>query len=98
MDRERSSLYIGLAVLVSGIVVLLAVLASVIGLASNPVAFLQRQAGGQVGAPKPFFSWASNDLTATFTDLSSSGGAAIATRTWDFGDGGTSTEPDPGQG
>ena len=95
MDRERSSLYIGLIVLVSGIVVLMAVLASVIGLASNPGSFLQRQAGGQAGAPKPFFSWASNDLTATFMDLSSSGSAAIATRTWDFGDGATSTERDP---
>ncbi|HEV8595816.1 MAG TPA: PKD domain-containing protein [Thermoplasmata archaeon] len=96
MEREKTSLFLGLGILIAGIVVLMIVLASVLGLASNPGAFLQRQTGGtQATPPSAFFAWTSANLTVVFRDLSSSGAAAIAAYEWEFGDSSNTTGRDP---
>lgn len=92
MDREKSSLFFGLGLLLFGIVVLMLVLSSVISIASAPGPFLQAQLGGsQDRAPTAIFGWTANGLAVNFTDGSSSGSAPIAAREWDFGDGSTGT-------
>ena len=97
MDRERSSLYLGLGILTAGIAILAFVLVTVIGIAANPGPFIERQinAGSQNKAPAAAFTWSSQGTFVTFTDHSSSGGAAITSYSWDFGDGQTSTERSP---
>lgn len=97
MDRERSSLYLGLGLLTAGVVVLAFVLVSALGLAANPGPFMGRQvqAASSGTPPVAFFTWTSNDLTVTFTDISIGRGAPIASRTWDLGDGTQSSEPGP---
>jgi len=90
MDRERSSLYLGLALLIAGIVVLLFVLVSVLGLAANPGPFLQRQTGGGGDrAPLAVFAWFANNTTVDFRDVSTAGSSPIQSWSWNFGDGGT---------
>ena len=93
MDREKSSLYLGLALLIVGVVVLAFVLASVVGLAANPGSFLRGQlgGGGQAKAPTAAFAWFSNNTTADFRDVSSSGSSPIQSWSWDFGDGATAS-------
>ncbi len=57
--------------------------------------------GGDTGTPPTNtppvanFSFATNGLTATFTDSSTDPGGAIAARLWTFGDGSTSTLTNP---
>jgi PKD repeat protein len=46
-------------------------------------------------APTANFSFSTNGLTATFTDSSSDSDGTIASRAWNFGDGGTSTAASP---
>jgi chitodextrinase len=46
-------------------------------------------------APVANFSFATNKLVATFTDGSSDADGSIATRSWNFGDGSTSTTTNP---
>jgi hypothetical protein len=95
MDREKSSLYLGLALLIAGIVVLALVLVSVLGLAANPGPFLQRQiGGGEARAPQAVFAWFANDTSAEFRDLSTSGSSPIQSWSWDFDDGGTGNTRD----
>ena len=97
MEREKSSMFLGLGLLAGGIVVLLFVLVSVIGLASNPGPFLNRQlgAGTQNTPPTAVFAWSSDGTSANFQDLSSSGSSSIASYAWTFGDGANSTERNP---
>jgi len=45
--------------------------------------------------PNADFTWSANDLDALFTDQSSDGDGWLAQWSWDFGDGGASTEADP---
>jgi PKD repeat protein len=47
------------------------------------------------GAPLANFSVATSGLTATFTDTSTDAGGTIATHSWSFGDGATSTAASP---
>lgn len=95
MDREKSSFGLGLILLAVGIVILMFLLVTALGLVANSGAFLRDQVGARAAPPQAFFAWTSNDQNATFQDLSSSGGAPIASRTWDFGDGASSAERDP---
>jgi len=97
MDREKSPLILGLALLSAGIVVLAFVFASVLGLAANPGPFLERQlgGGGQAAPPTAAFAWFANGTAAEFRDLSGSGSSPIISYAWDFGDGAASTQPDP---
>lgn len=46
-------------------------------------------------APEAAFSQTPNDLSFSFTDMSSDGDGTIVSWSWDFGDGGTSTEQNP---
>ena len=46
-------------------------------------------------APNAAFSVSTNDLTASFTDNSSDSDGSIASRSWNFGDGGTSSSTNP---
>jgi len=88
MDREKSSLFLGLALLIAGLVILVLVLVSVLGLAANPGPFIERQiGGGEARPPAAVFAWWANDTVADFRDLSSSGSASIESWTWDFDDG-----------
>jgi PKD repeat protein len=52
------------------------------------------KAGGNV-APVANFTASTNGLTATFTDTSSDSDGSIASRSWNFGDGTTSTAANP---
>jgi PKD repeat protein len=52
------------------------------------------KAGGNV-APVANFTTSTNGLTATFTDTSSDSDGSIASRSWNFGDGSTSTVANP---
>lgn len=45
--------------------------------------------------PVPAFTYACSDLTCQFTDGSSDSDGSIASRSWSFGDGGTSTAANP---
>mgnify|MGYP000188589535 CR=1 FL=1 len=46
-------------------------------------------------APVAGFSWSAEDLTVTFTNTSADADGDALTHSWDFGDGGTSTEESP---
>jgi serine protease len=48
-------------------------------------------------APVANFSFSSNGLIATFTDSSTDSDGSIAARSWNFGDGSTSTATNPGK-
>ncbi len=97
MDREKSAFWLGLAVLAAGITLLAFVFVSAFGLVANAGSYLSSQLGdGAPGAPpRAAFAWFANDTVAEFRDLSSSGGAGIADRTWEFGDGQSAGERDP---
>ncbi|MCB1637200.1 MAG: pre-peptidase C-terminal domain-containing protein, partial [Xanthomonadales bacterium] len=45
--------------------------------------------------PTANFSFTTNNLTASFTDTSTDSDGTIASRSWNFGDGGTSTATNP---
>ncbi|MBS0432663.1 MAG: PKD domain-containing protein [Proteobacteria bacterium] len=51
--------------------------------------------GGGGGTPSANFSYATNGLTANFTDTSTDSGGTIGSWSWTFGDGGTSTAQNP---
>jgi serine protease len=59
---------------------------------SHPI--VNHGGGGNV-APTANFSFVTSGLTATFTDGSSDSDGTIASRSWTFGDGGTSTATNP---
>jgi extracellular elastinolytic metalloproteinase len=46
-------------------------------------------------APTASFSFTTNELTASFTDASTDSDGTIVSRSWNFGDGGTSTATNP---
>ena len=51
--------------------------------------------GGSGGTPVANFTSTTSGLTATFTDSSTDTGGTITSRSWTFGDGGTSTATNP---
>lgn len=51
--------------------------------------------GGDIVAPTAGFSFDTSDLTATFTDSSTDSDGTIASYSWNFGDGGSSTAQNP---
>ena len=51
--------------------------------------------GGGNAAPVANFSYSTSGLTASFTDGSSDSDGSIVSRSWNFGDGGTSTATNP---
>lgn len=51
--------------------------------------------GTSGGTPACDYTYATNALVATFTDVSTDPGGAIGSWAWDFGDGGTSTAQNP---
>ncbi|MCP4900492.1 MAG: PKD domain-containing protein, partial [bacterium] len=53
------------------------------------------QTGGSNDPPNANYTFTTNDLTASFTDTSSDPDGTIASRSWTFGDGGTSTSQNP---
>ena len=55
---------------------------------------LDSSGGGNV-APTANFSFTTSSLTATFTDSSTDSDGTIVSRSWNFGDGGTSTATNP---
>jgi serine protease len=59
---------------------------------SHPI--VDHSGGGNV-APTANFNFVTSGLTATFTDTSSDSDGTIASRSWTFGDGGTSTATNP---
>ena len=48
-----------------------------------------------MSGPQASFSVATDQLTATFTDTSTASGSTIVSRSWDFGDGNTSSTQNP---
>ncbi len=95
MEREKSALYLGLGLLIAGIVVLMFVLVTVIGLAANPGPWMQRQLPSSAQGPTALFAWHSEGLNVTFSDQSTEGSARITTYAWQFGDGGTGSGANP---
>jgi carboxypeptidase T len=63
--------------------------------APNAVLLTITGGGGGNVAPVANFSSASSGLTATFTDTSTDSDGSIAARSWNFGDGATSTATNP---
>lgn len=51
--------------------------------------------GGAGNGPSASFSYTANGLTVAFTDTSTDAGGTIGSRSWTFGDGGTSTATNP---
>jgi serine protease len=60
---------------------------------SHPI--VDHSGGGGNVAPTANFSFVTSGLTATFTDSSTDSDGTIASRSWTFGDGGTSTATNP---
>ena len=56
---------------------------------------LAKTAGAGNAPPVANFSYAASGLTANFTDLSGDSDGSIVSRSWNFGDGGTSTAANP---
>jgi len=61
----------------------------------NSLATLQAVGGGSNAAPVANFSFAVSGLTVNFTDSSTDSDGTIASRSWNFGDGTTSTATNP---
>ncbi len=61
----------------------------------NALATLQAMGGGGNVAPVANFSFTTSGLTANFSDSSSDSDGSIASRSWNFGDGTTSTATNP---
>jgi len=61
----------------------------------NAYATLQAVGGGSNAAPVANFSFTTSGLTATFTDSSTDSDGSIVSRSWNFGDGSTSTATNP---
>ena len=95
MEREKSAMFLGLGLLIGGILILMFVLTTVIGLAANPGPFLQRQLPSSTQGPTAVFTWSSQNLSVTFTDRSQAGSSLITSYSWEFGDNATSTEQNP---
>src|SRR5215471_15475441 len=60
---------------------------------SHPI--VDHSGGGTNSPPTANFSFVTSSLTATFTDSSTDSDGTIASRSWNFGDGGTSTATNP---
>lgn len=89
MKLDLFELLLGIGVLALGLVVILFTFSQALGVASNPGPWLRNQLpqNQQVTGPSATFDWASNGLTATFTDSSQQGDSQIVSWDWDFGDG-----------
>ena len=61
----------------------------------NAVRFTVTGGGGDNQPPVASFSVAANGLSASFTDTSTDSDGSITARSWDFGDGATSTAANP---
>src|SRR3970040_655862 len=86
MEREKSAMFLGLGLLIGGILILMFVLTTVIGLAAKPGPFLQRQLPSSTQGPTAVFTWSSQNLTVTFTDRSQAGSSLITSYSWELGD------------
>ncbi|MFH0815376.1 MAG: PKD domain-containing protein [Methanobacteriota archaeon] len=97
MERKYE-VFLGTGVLIAGIVILLFVFSMMLPIAQNPGKFLREQMPEdeeQAQPPQCSFYWNSNELNVGFTDSSTTGSASITSYSWDFGDGGTSVQPNP---
>ena len=61
----------------------------------DSLATLQSLGGGGNAAPVANFSFTTSGLTANFSDSSSDSDGSIVSRSWNFGDGGSSTSTNP---
>jgi PKD repeat protein len=97
MKPETVTFGLGAAVLALGLIVLLFTFSQAIAIAQNPGAFLDSQLGeeAQVAGPEAAFRWESNNLAVDLTDASTAGDAPLVAWEYDFGDGGTSSQPSP---
>jgi PKD repeat protein len=65
------------------------------GGATNTITKAVTVSSGTNAAPTANFTFTTSGLTATFTDSSTDSDGTIASRSWNFGDGGTSTATNP---
>jgi PKD repeat protein len=65
------------------------------GLTSNDVIGIHIEVAPPNQAPKASFTWMAADLMVGFMDASSDADGTVTEWSWDFGDGGTSTLPNP---
>ena len=91
-DRDTLALFLGLAVLIVGVLLVGFTLYSFISIATNPNSFLRQQSQivpfqASASGPTAAFSWQTNGFTLTAQDQSQSNGAAIVNWTWNAGDG-----------
>lgn len=89
---------IGVGVLALGIALLLVAFSIALGIVRNPGGYIASQlpqAPAEPAGPRASFFFTSDGLTATFNDSSTSGDSAVATWSWDFGDGVLSGQRSP---
>ncbi len=98
LKRDTVDLLIGLGVLALGIGILLFTFSLALGVAQSPGEFFRNQmaqTNQQVKAPTADFNYSGFDLNVSFTDKTQAGSGAINSWAWDFGDKGTSNQPNP---
>lgn len=66
-----------------------------LAIAQDPGSYIRQQLPQEVRGPVAVFEWASSDLTVTFSEMSRSGDASIASYRWDLGDGTRTSEQSP---
>jgi len=100
MNRENVSMAVGFAILALGIVILLFTFIQALALVTNPGEYFREQFPEEqeeetFEPPRARWSWSSNDLTVDFSDESEEGDGAITRWSWEFDDGGTSSQQNP---
>jgi hypothetical protein len=100
MNRENVSMAVGFAILALGIVILLFTFIQALALVTGPGDYFREQFPEDeeeetFEAPRARWSWSSNDLTVDFSDETEEGDGAITRWSWEFDDGGTSSQQHP---
>lgn len=99
MDLEKRAFYIGIPVMILGIVILLFTLVQAFALIGNAGDYMRQQmppSGTDTGnPPEAGFFYQVDNFTVTFQDTSSETTSPITSWDWNFGDGQGSSEPDP---
>jgi PKD repeat protein len=100
MNRENVSMAVGFVILALGIVILLFTFIQALALVTNPGDYFREQFPEDeeeetFEPPRARFSWDANDLSVDFSDETEQGDGSITSWSWEFDDGGMSSQRDP---